>query len=60
MVTGLFFLTPRSKKLADLMEQRGPEDAEAQAGVRQLLAIAKIDMVVLILVIFNMVVKPGL
>lgn len=60
LVTGLFFLTPESKRVGALMEERGPQDPGAQAGVKRLLAIAKIDAVVLILVIFNMVVKPGL
>jgi uncharacterized membrane protein len=60
LVTGLFFLTPESKRVAGLMEQRGPSDPEALAGVKRLLAIARIDAIVLILVIFNMVVKPGL
>lgn len=60
LVTGLFFLTPESKRVASLMEERGPDDPSAQAGIKRLLAISRIDAVVLILVVFNMAVKPGL
>jgi len=59
LVTGLFYLTPTAKKIATLMEQRGPEDPETQSTIKQLLAISRIDLVVLVIVVFNMVVKPG-
>lgn len=60
VITGIFFLTPESKRLATLMEQRGPTDAEAQGAMKRLIAISRVDAVVLLLVVFNMVVKPGL
>ena len=60
VVTGLFFLTPESKKVGAIIEQRGPDDPEAQAGIRRLITISRIDAVVLLVVIFNMVTKPGL
>ena len=59
LVTGLFYLTPTAKKLGSLIEQRGAEDPETQGTIRQLLAISRIDLVVLIIVVFNMVAKPG-
>ena len=59
LVTGLFYLTPTAKKLGGLIEQRGPEDPEAQGMMKQLLAISRIDLLVLVIVVFNMVVKPG-
>ena len=59
LVTGLFYLTPKAKKLGALIEQRGAEDPEAQGMMKQLLAISRIDLLVLLIVVFNMVVKPG-
>jgi uncharacterized membrane protein len=59
LITGLFYLTPTSKKLGAMLEERGAEDPAAQATIRRLLAISRIDLVVLILVVFNMVTKPG-
>jgi uncharacterized membrane protein len=59
LVTGLFYLTPTSKKLGGILEQRGPEDPEAQATIRRLLAVSRIDLLVLVIVVFNMVAKPG-
>ena len=60
VVTGLFFLTPESKRLGKLIEERGPADPDAQGAIKRLIAISRVDAVVLIVVIFNMVVKPGL
>lgn len=60
LVTGLFYLGPTSKKLGGMLEARGSDDPEAQATIKKLLAISRIDAVVLVLVIFNMVTKPGL
>lgn len=59
LVTGLFYLTPTAKKLGGVIGQRGPADPEAQALIKKILTIARIDLVVLVLVIFNMVTKPG-
>lgn len=60
VITGIFFLAPESKRLAEMMEQRDPEDREVQMVLTRLLAISRIDMTVLILVVINMVVKPGI
>lgn len=59
LVTGLFYLTPTSKRLGAMIEQRGPEDPQAQSTIRRLVAISRIDLLVLVVVVFNMVVKPG-
>ena len=59
LVTGLFYLTPTAKKLGTLIEQRGPDDPEAQGLMKQLIVISRIDLVVLLIVVFNMVAKPG-
>lgn len=59
LITGLFYLTPTAKKLGGLIEQRGPEDPEAQSLMKKLIVISRIDLVVLLIVVFNMVAKPG-
>jgi uncharacterized membrane protein len=58
-ITGAFFLGPTSGKLGRLFESRPPEDPEIQAGIRRIFAISRIDQVVLILVIVDMVLRPG-
>ncbi|HKP90773.1 MAG TPA: DUF2269 family protein [Thermoleophilaceae bacterium] len=57
-VTGNFFLEPAGKKLGAVLAERGPEDPDAQAYVTRILNVARVDQVVLILVIVDMVIKP--
>jgi uncharacterized membrane protein len=58
-VTGNFFLGPTSKKLDEALEQKGQDDPGAHALMDRLLAVARVDQVVLVLVIVDMVIKPG-
>jgi uncharacterized membrane protein len=57
-VVGIGFLGPRSKKLHAVMQTSGPTSSEAQAAIKQILLIARIDVAVLLLVVVDMVVKP--
>jgi len=57
-VTGAAVLGPRAERMKEAVEQQGPESEEAQARVRNLLALARIDLVVLAIVVVDMVVKP--
>jgi uncharacterized membrane protein len=58
-VTGNFFLGPTSKKLDAQLEQRGQDDPGARALMDRLLNVARVDQVVLVLVVVDMVIKPG-
>lgn len=58
-LTGLTVLKPRGERIgAMLAESRGVMTPEALLEGRRLLTIARIDYVVLLLVVFDMVVKP--
>jgi uncharacterized membrane protein len=57
-ITGIAVLSPRSKKLNELVETAGVAAPETQAAIRELLLIARFDLAVLLLVIVDMVVKP--
>jgi uncharacterized membrane protein len=59
IITGSTFLGPQSKRVGELFEARGPDDPEAQRILARLVAVARIDLVVLILVVVDMVLKPG-
>jgi uncharacterized membrane protein len=59
IITGSTFLGPQSKKAAELIETRGVEDPEAKRTVARLVAVGRIDLVVLTLVVVDMVLKPG-
>jgi uncharacterized membrane protein len=57
-VTGIAVLSPRAKRLDELMQTTGPAASETQAAIRSILLIARFDMAVLLLVVVDMVVKP--
>ena len=57
-LTGIFFLGPTAKKLGKLIEERGPADPEAQAVLRRVLLIARLDVLLLLFIVFVMTAKP--
>jgi uncharacterized membrane protein len=57
-VTGLFVLKPHGERIHAMIERAGSMTPTARAETRRLLTLARIDSVVLFLVIFDMVVKP--
>lgn len=57
-VTGSFFLGPESGRIAKLLEEKGPEAPETVASLKRILAISRIDLVVLVIVVWDMAYKP--
>ena len=57
-VTGIAVLAPRARRLNELFETVGAAAPETQAAVRQILLIARVDVAVLVLVVFDMILKP--
>jgi uncharacterized membrane protein len=57
-VTGVAVLSPRTKKIAALMQEKGPNDPETAAAITRVLQIVRIDVAMLLLVVVDMVVKP--
>jgi hypothetical protein len=57
-ITGNFLLGPTSKKLDAQLEETGQDDPGALALMDRLLAVARVDQIVLVLVIVDMVIKP--
>jgi uncharacterized membrane protein len=60
IVVGAAFLGPEAGRLARLTEERGTEDPEVLRRVQRIFTISRFDLAVLILVVVDMVVKPGL
>jgi uncharacterized membrane protein len=58
-VTGAFFIGPTAGKIATLVETEGPSSPGVQAGIRRIFLISRIDQIVLLLVVADMVFKPG-
>lgn len=58
VLTGIFYLGPTAKKLGKLIEARGPADPEAQAVLRKVLLVARLDVLLLLFIVFDMTAKP--
>jgi uncharacterized membrane protein len=58
VVIGIGFLAPQSKRAADLIESDGVASPAAQAAIAKILVLARYDIAVLLLVVFDMVLKP--
>jgi uncharacterized membrane protein len=55
---GIGFIGPESGRLGKLIELEGPESPAVKARIRRILAVSRAELVVLLTVIWNMVVKP--
>jgi uncharacterized membrane protein len=57
-VVGAGFLGPESGRIAAIVEREGPESQAAQARISRILLISRCEVVILLAVVVNMVVKP--
>jgi uncharacterized membrane protein len=57
---GVAVLTPQGKKLEALLAEKPSSDPEVTAQVKKLLLVSRLDIVVLLLIVADMVFKPGL
>ena len=59
-ITGMFVLKPRVERIVELLQAgKSPSDPDVQPKIANLIAMSRIDLVVLFLVVIDMVVKPG-
>jgi uncharacterized membrane protein len=58
-ITGSAFLGPELKRIAALIETNGTNDPGVIARTKRLIVVGRIDLVVLLIVVFAMVTKPG-
>lgn len=57
-VTGIAFLAPQAKRVAEFSETKGTTAPETTAAIRRILLISRIDVAVLLLVVADMITKP--
>ena len=57
-LTGLLWITPQSKRTQGLIERDGGMGAEAYSVAKRMMIFARLDYVVLFLVVLDMTVKP--
>jgi uncharacterized membrane protein len=59
-IVGAGYLGPESGRLSRLVEEVGPDDPGYQARLSRIFVVSRIEFVLLILVVLDMAVKPGL
>ena len=59
-IAGAGFLGPESGRLSKMVVERGPEDAEYQRRLSRIFLVSRIELVLLVLVVLDMTIKPGL
>lgn len=60
ILTGAGFLGPESGRIAKATKTGGVEAPEVQARIRRIFLVSRVELVLLLAVVFDMVVKPGL
>ena len=58
-LTGAIYLGPQGGRLAKLAEERGVDDPQVVAARDRLIMVSRIDYAVLVLIVLDMVFKPG-
>ena len=58
MILGAGMIGPTSGKIGKLIPEKGPEDPEVKALVKRVQLLSRIDMVLLIVIVWDMVYKP--
>jgi uncharacterized membrane protein len=59
-LAGILFFGPESGRIVKGIEERGAEDAAVQRRIRRIIALSRLDVLVLLLIVADMVFKPGL
>ena len=56
--TGILFLGPEAKRLNKAAAEFGPKSTQVQARLRRILLVARVDVALMFLIVFDMVAKP--
>ena len=56
--TGILFLGPEAKRLNGVAAEHGPNSPEAKARLQRILLVARADVALMFVIVFDMVVKP--
>ena len=56
---GIGYLSPAAKKLTRLLESKGPGDPAVRPALDRIIAVARFDVVMLLLIVVDMAAKPS-
>lgn len=60
LVGGAVYFGPEAKRIREAAQAEGPKSARVQALVRRIFVVSRFDLTLLILIVADMVLKPGL
>jgi uncharacterized membrane protein len=58
-LSGSLFLGPESGRIGKMIAEVGPQDPEVIARIKRIFLVSRIELVVLLFIVFDMTVKPG-
>lgn len=58
-IGGAVFFGPQAKRIGEALRSEGAESERAQALIRRLFVVGRIDLLILLLIVADMVLKPG-
>ena len=59
-IVGAGYLGPESGRLSKLADERSPDDPEYQRRIARIFVVSRIELLLLVLVVLDMTIKPGL
>jgi uncharacterized membrane protein len=60
VIAGAGFFGPESRRIGSLVEQRGADEPEVRRRLRRVNVLSRLDLLLLLLIVADMVIKPGL
>jgi len=58
-LVGAFWIRPTAAKLAKTIQAKGPEDPETQAIIERILLVTRLDVILMLFIVFVMTAKPS-
>jgi uncharacterized membrane protein len=60
VITGAAFFGPEAARVSRALQVGGPDDPEVRRRLRRIMLVSRLDLLILLLIVADMVIKPGL
>jgi uncharacterized membrane protein len=58
-LTGALFIGPESERISKLIDTEGADSPECRRRIRRIFLVSRLDLVLIVLIVLDMVTKPG-
>jgi hypothetical protein len=58
-VSGAFYIGPQLKRMNGVVEAEGPESPKVDEYLRTIFLVSRVELTLLVLIVFDIVLKPG-